>query len=187
MEVMRYPNLSSNYRQFPMTLASSSKSIRLDSNRRTLQLHLLGHIRTQPDAPVLLGRRRRRLGRQHVRRLDVLRVRHAPRLRRGPVRRVPGGRAVGRRLQDDEARLDALALRAARPRGLVAERAVRHVVEVVPELALGRVRVRLREEDELVWGLVAEPVPFVLWAVSDVGQFTIFGVSVRNGLSMSCT
>lgn len=118
-----------------------------------------------------------------MRRLDVLRVGHAPRLGRGPVRRVPGGRAVGRRLQDDEARLDALAGRAARAGGLVAERAVRHVVEVVPELALGRVRVRLREEDELVWGLVAEPVPFVFWAVADVGQFAILVlVSIAAGV-----
>lgn len=183
MEVMRYPNLSSTYRQVPSTLENQGKSVRLDSNRRTLQLHLLGHIRAQPDAPVLLGGRRRRLGRQRVRRLDVLRVRHAARLGRGTVRRVPGGRAVGRRLQHDEARLDALALRAPRASGLVAERAVGDVVKVIPELALGRVRVRLREEDELVWGLVAEPVPSVFWAVADVGQLTsLVLVSISAGV-----
>jgi hypothetical protein len=78
-----------------------------------------------------------------VRRLDMLGIRHAPRLGRRPVGRVPDGRAVRGRLQDEEARLDALALWAARASTFIAECAVWHVVEVVPEPVLWGVRVRL--------------------------------------------
>lgn len=160
--------------KFSPRCVAPKSSVCLDSNRHTLQLHLLGHIRAQPYPPVLLGSWGRRLRRQRVRRLDELGVRHAPRLGGRPVRRVPDRRAVRGGLQDEESRLDALALRAAWPGGLVAECTVRHVVEVVPELAFWGVRIRLGKQDELVWGLVAQPVPLVLRAVSDVGQLTNF-------------
>lgn len=98
----------------------------------------------------------------------MLDVRHAPRLGRRPVGRVPDSRAVRRRLEDDEASLDALALRAALPGGIISKGSMRDVVVIISELALWRVRVRLREQDELVRGLVAQPVPSVLRGVSKV-------------------